>query len=248
MQKMKAMIKYEQAIKLIPIGIFYGIQYAIVLFIALMIALGTGSMENFGSNSLEINTFVFVGVCGVLGFKEDFKMFIQHGFTRKYIFCAVTASFVSVSAVMALVDTAVGQCLHEFLPKILPSQYFSLFGALYGYGNIFANWLWLFMAYMLICSLLYFIILVIHKVGKRSAVVLGVGVGAFLLVVIALFRYVLPNTFVREFLTVLAKLMGFENGLSFPGNPVYPIITFAVLTCILLVVSFAILRKTEIKK
>lgn len=247
MQKMKAMIKYEQATKLIPIGIFYAIQYGIVLFIALMVALGTGSLKHFGSNLLEINTFVFVGVVGVLGFKEDFKMFIQHGFTRKYIFGAVMASFAFVSAVMALVDTAVGQGLHGILPKMVPSEYASMFGTLYGYDSIFSNWLWLFTVYMLICSLLYLIILIIHKVGKKTAIVCGVGVGAFLLVVIALFRYVLPEGFVSKFLTVLTKMMGFEKGLGFPGNPLYPIVTFAVLLCIISGISFIILKKTEIR-
>ena len=86
MNKLKSAILYDCSTTFRAIGIFYIIQYAIVSFITLIIGISLGTFDNVGTNGLEINSLIFVGIVGVLGFKEDFKMLIQNGFTRKYIF------------------------------------------------------------------------------------------------------------------------------------------------------------------
>ena len=85
MKNMKSIIQYECMTSFKYIWIFYAIQYAIVAFITIIIGLAMGTFEDVGTNCLEINTLVYIGILGVLGFKEDFKMLIQNGFTRKYI-------------------------------------------------------------------------------------------------------------------------------------------------------------------
>ena len=62
------------------------------------------------------------------------------------------------------------------------SGYLSLYSSLYGYENIFMNWLWLFLLYVAFCSLLYLVILVINKVGKVISIYLGVIFGGYYLI------------------------------------------------------------------
>lgn len=174
------------------IWIFYAIQYAIVGLITITIGLIMGTFEDVGTNCLELNTLVYISILGVLGFKEDFKMLIQNGFTRKYIYIATIAMFCFISGTMAFVDTVVGNMM-----RLINSNYSSLYGGLYGYDNLFMNWLWLFLLYVVLCSLLYLIILVINRVGKNVSIYLGLAFGGVILLIIALFRYVFSAELVR---------------------------------------------------
>lgn len=108
MKNLKSIIQYECMTSFKYIWLFYAIQYALVGFITIIIGLVMGTFEDVGTNCLEINTLGYIGILGVLGFKDDFKMLIQNGFTRKYIFIATLSMFGFISGTMALIDTIVG--------------------------------------------------------------------------------------------------------------------------------------------
>lgn len=102
MNKLKTIIQYECATSFKYIWLFYAIQYTIVTLISIIIGISVGTFENVGTNCLEINSLIYVGILGVLGFKEDFRMLLQNGFTRKYIFIATFSLFCFISGIMAL--------------------------------------------------------------------------------------------------------------------------------------------------
>ena len=185
---------------------------------------------------------IYVGILGVFGFKEDFKMLIQNGFTRKYIFLATLSLFVFTSAIMAAVDTIVGNALHA-----VASGYFSLFGGLYGYEHsFFLNWLWLFLAYMLVCCLLYLSILIINKIGKVASIYLAIGLGLTVVLIIpALLKFVRPEDFAEAAITFAVKAIGFvaEDAINF----LYPIMSLLLIAGILSIGSYLIIRRTELK-
>lgn len=240
MNKLKAIIQYECTTSFKYIWYFYAIQYAIISLITIIIGISMGSFEDIGTNMLEMNTLIYIGILGVLGFNEDFKMLIQNGFTRQYIFTATLAMFAFISGVMALVDTIVGYVIHYLSPN-----YQSLFASIYGYGNLFVNWLYLFLTYMLVCTLLYLGILVINKIGKKLSIYLYMVLGGLILLVVALFRFVLSSGFVNKVLELMLKAFGFmSNGTI---NYLYPVLTFLVLVGIVCISSYAIIRRTELK-
>ena len=168
MTKLKSAVLYEYLTKVRAIGIFYLIQYLIVALIFAIVAICTEGKET-GSNALEFSSVVFVSVIGVLGYKEDFKALLQNGYTRKYIFGATICMFTLLAGTLALIDTIIGNSLHYF-----NDNYFTLYGGLYGYGNVFANWLWLTALYLMFCSLFYLAVLVINRVGKTVSLLIGV--------------------------------------------------------------------------
>ena len=86
MNKLKAVIQFECMTSFKYIWIFYGIQYAVVLLATLIVRVSVDNAEYIGVSGLETNTFIYVGILGMLGYSEDFKMLIQNGFTRRYIF------------------------------------------------------------------------------------------------------------------------------------------------------------------
>ena len=240
MKGLKSIIGYECITSLKYLLIFYPIQYGIVALISLIIGITRGSFEAVGTDTLEINSVIYVGFLGVFGLKQDFKMLIQNGFTRKYIFIATLSMFCFISGIMAFIDTAAGNFIYQ-----LNNNYVSLYGVIYGYGNIFINWLWLFLVYVSVCSLLYLAILVIYKVGKNVSIYLGICLGGILLLIIALFRYVFSDIAVNSILDFLKKAMGFMSDGSI--NYLFPALTLLLFIVILGSSSYAVIRRIELK-
>ena len=197
MKKLKSIIQYECMTSFKYIWMFYAIQYLSVGFISIGIGLVLGNFDDIGTNFLEINTLIYVAILGVLGFHDDFKMLIQNGFTRKYIFIATISMFCFISGTMAFIDTVVANMLHY-----INSGYLSLYSSLYGYENIFMNWLWLFLLYVAFCSLLYlvryvFTAEVISDILKLFMEVMGFMANGTI-------NYIFPVLTLLVFVTILA--------------------------------------------
>lgn len=240
MTKLKAVIQYECFTSFKYIWLFYAIQYAIVALILLIVGICLGSFKEMGINCLEINTLIYVGILGVLGFREDFKMLIQNGFTRKYIFAGTFSMFCFISGIMALVDTVIGNLLHY-----VNNRFSSMYGAVYGYGNLLINWLWLFLLYIVVCSLFFVIILWINLAGKAISIYSGIILGGIILLSIALFQYVISGHTANKIFRFLTKAMGFMADGTI--NHLFPVITLLLLAVVLGVGSYAIIRRTELK-
>lgn len=239
MTELKSAVLYEYLTKVRAIGIFYLIQYSIVALIFAIVAICTEGKET-GSNALEFSSVVFVSVTGVLGYKEDFKALLQNGYTRKYIFGATVCMFTLLAGTLALIDTVIGNSLHYF-----NDNYFTLYGGIYGYGNVFANWLWLTALYLMFCSLFYLAVLVINRVGKTVSLLIGVGVCSIILLVIALFQFVFPDELVSKTWEFMMKAMGFMSDGTI--NLFFPILSFLVIGMIFGIGSYAVIRRTELR-
>lgn len=242
MKKLGTVIRYECTTSFKYIWVFYACVAFAVSVISAIVYISTGNIERIGTNGLEFNSMIYVGILGVLGFKEDFKMLIQNGFTRKYIYLASLSLFTFTSAIMAAVDTIVGNGLHA-----VASGYHSIFGGLYGYGHsLFLNWLWLFLVYLLVCCLLYLSILIINKIGKAASVYLGIGLGLTLVLVVpVVFKFVLPDDFTQAVMKFIAKAIGFVTPDTI--NLAYPILLLIAAAGIFSAGSYLVIRRTELK-
>lgn len=239
MSKLKSAVLYEYLTKVKAIGVFYLIQYLIVALIFTIVAICTKGNET-GSNTLEFSSVVFVSVIGVLGYKEDFKALLQNGYTRKYIFGATVCMFTLLAGTMALIDTIIGNSLHFF-----NSNYFTLYSSLYGFGNIFINWLWLTALYLMFCSLFYLAILVINRVGKTISLLIGVGISGIILLVMALFQFVFSDEIVSKAMELTMRAVGFMSDGTI--NQFFPILSFLIIGALFGIGSYAVIRRTELK-
>lgn len=239
MRELRAAFWYECSNKIIAMCIFYLIEYAVVALIFGIVAICTGGKES-GSNVLEISSVVFLSVVGVLGYQEDFKALLQNGYTRKYIFLATICMFLFMSGTMALIDTVIG-----YVARCLFDGYFTLFSLLYGPGSFLANWLWLVTLYLAFCCLFYLAVLVIKRVGKTTALLIGVGLGGLILLVIALFRFVFSGALVVKISSFLLKAMGFMGHGRI--NSLYPILTLLVIGTAFSLGAYALIRRAELR-
>ena len=148
--------------------------------------------------------------------------------------------FTLLAGTLALIDTIIGNSLHYF-----NDNYFTLYGGIYGYGNVFANWLWLTALYLMFCSLFYLAVLVINRVGKTVSLLIGVGVCSIILLVIALFQFVFSDELVRNIGEFMMKAMGFmSDGTT---NLFFPVLSFLVIGVVFGIGSYAVIRRTELR-
>ena len=148
--------------------------------------------------------------------------------------------FTLLAGTMALIDTIIGNTLHFF-----NSNYFTLYSGLYGFGNVFANWLWLTALYLMFCSIFYFVVLIINRVGKTVSLLVGVGVCSIILLVIALFQFVFPDELVSKAGEFMMKAMGFMSDGTI--NLFFPILSFLVIGVVFGIGSYAVIRRTELR-
>lgn len=214
MKKLKAVVQYECMTSFKYIWVFYAIQYAFVALIMLIIGISMGTFEEIGTSLLEINSLIYVGILGALGFSQDFKMLIQNGFTRKIIFAATMSMFLFISGI-------------------------------YGYNNVFMNWLWLFLIYVLDCCLLYLMVLAINKVRRTILIYSCVGLGGAVLAIIALFKYVFSEQTVNKIGDFFMRAMGFMGDGTV--NYFFPVVTLGLIISVLSCGAFAVMRSTELK-
>lgn len=241
MKKLQTAIRYQCSTSVRYIWIFYTIMLSIVAVVFITLKLCLGNDENINMSALENSSIIYIGILGIMGFTEDFKMLMQSGFTRKYIFISTISMFIFMAAVLALIDTAIG----SVMPLMLP-EYRNIFGAIYGYKNQYLlNWVMLFLTYTFVSSLTYFFVVLYNKIGKIFFIAFMVALGIILGFIIPLFFvYVIPANVIDNIFTFLVRIAGFtSNGINY----FYPIISLIIASGFFGGITYLILRRTELK-
>lgn len=242
MKKLQTAIRYECSTSIRYIWIFYTIMLSIVAVVIITLKLCLGNNENINMSALENSSIIYIGVVGIMGFTEDFKMLIQNGFTRKYIFISTITMFMFMSAFLALLDTVIA----SVIPLIIP-DYRNIFGFIYGYKNQYIlNWLLLFLTYTLVSCITYFFVVLYNKIGKIFFIAFMVALGITLCFIVPLlFVYVIPENVIHNILTFLTRIAGFTADGKI--NYLYPIVSMIIASGIFGGIAYLILRRTELK-
>lgn len=242
MKKLQTAIRYECLTSVKYIWIFYTIMLSIVAAVFITLKLCLGNNENISMSALENSSIIYIGILGVMGFTEDFKMLIQNGFTRKYIFISTISMFMFMAAVLAFFDTIIGSAV----PLIIP-DYRNIFGLIYGIKNQYLlNWLLLFLTYTFVSSVTYFFVVLFNKIGKYFFIAFMVALGIILgFIVPLLFVYVIPENIIQNIFTFLSRIAGFTADGTI--NYLYPIVSLIIGAGIFGGITYLILRRTELK-
>ena len=241
MKKLSTVIQYECVTSIKYAFIFYLALSAVVVILYGIHYILTGVLGG-GMNCLEMNTMIFIGILGILQLTEEFKMLVQNGFTRIYFFLGTFSRFAFMSGVMSLIDTIIANILHT-----LTGTYSTFFGSLYGYGQpVILSWFWLFLIYMLLCTLTFFFTLVFRNLSKKNAVIAGVLLGTALLAGISfLFSPASPENLRDHILKCMIKGLGFMEDGSI--RMIYPLSLLILSAGFLSICSYFIIRRTELK-
>ena len=242
MKKLQTAIRYECLTSVKYIWIFYTIMLSIVAAVFITLKLCLGNNENISMSALENCSIIYIGILGVMGFTEDFKMLIQNGFTRKYIFISTISMFMFMAAVLSFFDTIIGS-----VAPLVMTEYKNFFGLIYGIKNQYLlNWLLLFLTYTFVSSVTYFFVVLFNKIGKYFFIAFMVALGIILgFIVPLLFVYVVPENIIQNIFTFLSRIAGFTADGTI--NYLYPIVSLIIGTGIFGGITYLILRRTELK-
>ncbi len=246
MEKLKEAVRFEVVSTLKYLSFFYCIEYSMLAVTFLLTYLGRGGIDRPYFGAMEICSVIFIFIFGILGFQEDFKMFLQNGFTRRCIFVAVLTFFILSALLLALVDSLAASLLGH-----LSSGYFSGFEAIYGEGHAWGvQLLYRFELYLVIACVGYLGALVVVRFGKWRMMILGLVLVCLCFMILpVVFREILPDA-LRYSLATHVELF-FYGCVGFTGNEtirfIYPLITFAVLAGIGFGGAYALLRRVSLR-
>lgn len=242
MKKLLPIIRYECATILKYIWIFYSIMCGVVLISFALTYILTGSFGKLSLNALEINSMVYLCVMAILGSNQDFKMLLQNGYPRKYIYLGALSLFLFTSVLMTTVDMIIAAVLRGVSARYLP-----LFDVIYGEDHsLFINWIWTFCIYLFVCSLAYFFAVLQRKIGKIPFVITTVAIGMTVLLIIpALVLVYLPDEARAKLFTFIARVFGFlaDGSTSFLN----PLLALFIALSLFGTASYFLLSKTELK-
>ena len=216
--------------------IFYGVILAIVI---LMLALylnirsqgdGKASFGGFG-----FSAFIFLFVSGLNCFKANFKFLQANNISRKRFYYANIITLLSISAFMALIDTAMSNIIKLLVP------YESILEQLYKNNFFFSSFMWSFTSFVLAASTGWCITMLYYRCDKLMKTVIS-----FAPVLIVILLVMLNNLTkgaigiaIVEFLTVA---LGFTN-----NNPYMAVLSFFIASAGAFGLCYLLIRRITIK-
>lgn len=164
------------------IAIFYLVIAILYLFIGTATVFGGKDTIHFGG--MEFSTVVFLFVCGLNSFKENFNMLIQNSVSRKNIFVSRILSFLVICAGMTVIDTALVQIM-KLLVNVKEFELVNgIFEQIYGFRYTDQNSIlmlirslpYIFTLYMAAVTVGYFITILYYRMNTALKTIVSVGV------------------------------------------------------------------------
>lgn len=252
---LKTAYKYQLADYKKPIAIYYGIIAAIislVFFFGLSVRIFSGSTSTSSTlqiGAMDATTAVFLFVMGLNSFRESFFMLLQNGISRKTFFMTRFISSSVAAVIMAAIDNLlvlVGKGLFSVNEKL---QIETLVEQLYNRGpnppgllqSFFRGTVFDLLMYLAVISLGFFITIIFYRLNQTGKVLIAAGLPVTLFVILPMVIYAKPAIG-----TALSKFLNLAFGIS-TANPYAAMLTFAIITLLLSLASWPILRRAVVK-
>lgn len=245
MSKLRPLVAFEITTAIKYLTIFYCIEFSMVAVTLLLTWLGRGSLDHPYFACMESCAMIFIFIFGIFGFAEDFKMLLQNGFTRCYIFIATLALFLQTAATLALVDTLAARGI-----EAVAHGYWSLFTAIYGPNQALAlQFLWRFGVYLVLACAGYFCALVVARLGTKRTIFLGIVLWCMgVLALPTLYVELLPDAWRYSFGTQVNTALLHCAGFTAEGVQLaWPIVSLTMLAAFGFAVCFALVRRAPLR-
>lgn len=245
MSKLRPLVAFEITTAIKYLTIFYCIEFSMVAVTLLLTWLGRGSLDHPYFACMESCAMIFIFIFGIFGFAEDYKMLLQNGFTRCYIFIATLALFLQTAATLALVDTLAARFLEG-----VAHGYWSLFTAIYGPNHtLWLQGLWRFGVCLVLVCVGYFCALTVTRLGTKRALILGIALWCAGVVILPMaFREWLPDALRYDIGTGVETFIYHCAGFTAEGVQLAnPLLSLAVLAVVGFAICFALMRRAPLR-
>ena len=244
--KVKASYRYQ----LYDVGYstvtFYIIYLLATLLLTGLFTIGLSSNSGVFQGGQEVVSAIFIFVVGLCTFKDNFRLMLQNGVSRRSAFLGHLCTALTVALGMALVDqivTLIYRLVTWLMPNIrLITAYGMLFGQ-QGPAAILGAVVFSFAAYLALFSIGYCISILFYRLGRLGKVLVGAGVPVFLFIIFPTLDGAFTGGKVTE---ALWNFLRFIFGAN-TGSPLRAVISFLVIAAIARAFAWLLMRRAEVK-
>ncbi len=246
--RLKSVIRYNICDIKYGVLIYYAVIAAIM---GLLVFTQQSRIVNIGSSDDIVfvsgaeASAIFLFVCGLNSFKQNYLYLSTNGITRKAQFYGFLSSSAIIAAAMAFIDTASTNIINIFIDY--HPMFYQIFKGFTAESSqlliTLMNFLWSTAVYLLAFVIGYFITTLYYRMSKILKIVVSVGVSALLMIGSPMLAsYLYKVGYLYEFSAVI-KFLADGN-----GNPNVSIIISILETAILAGLSYLLVRRAPVKE
>lgn len=252
--KLHAIYKYQLADHRNAVLIFCAVILAVMALVPMQITFSSDILTTNESSQiagLDMAPAVFLFVCGLNAFKENFLFALQNGISRRTLFInrlyvaltlAVGMAFFSLLLLVlgkTIESPASGIAYSSLLSMIYQSPGTASFSGLFEYLNSF---LFLTVLFIAAQALGYFITVALYRMDKKQKISYIVGFYIVVFVVLPLIDMFISG----QISTFLLKFLDLSMGIS-AHNPLIGMLSLLIFSMIATGLTWVLIRKTGIK-
>lgn len=232
------------------IGVLYLVQVGMRL-LALFLASKVGG-EHVTMTGMNVMSAMFMLIIGMCTFTESFQFLLQNGVSRKQVLAGKLLVFTAGAGMCGVADTLLGivdQKLSgwgkiQFGGEILPLFYPEFLEQASFVVRVIVTVALLFVVYALFAGAGCVVSIIWYRLNKVGRLVFAFGVPAVLWFVYPITDYFLfGGKSMIAIMNAVMKLSGIAQ-----GNPLYGLVSGAVMLILLAVLSALLIRKTVVRR
>ncbi len=240
--RIKSAYKYQLFELRKPVMIYYIVIIALLILTAIsqFFLERNGLISSMGG--FDGATVIFLFVCGLNAFRQQFHMFLANGISRRTMFLSSVAAFGTVSVGMALIDGIIGAIMTSFFRY--DTMFSQSFGERFGladrintFSSIANGFVWAVFCYMAAAMVGLFITTAYYRMNKPLKLAISIGVPVFLFIVLPIMDASLFNgaitLAVGRFFAAVTSLLGTGNPYSTVLANLFSIVIFGGLAWLL---------------
>ncbi len=243
--RLKSVVKYN----------LYDIRYGVMVYytviaaiMGLLVFMQQSKIVNIGSSGFVSGaeaSAIFLFVCGLNSFKQNYLYLSTNGITRKAQFYGFLISSVIIAAAMAFIDTVSTNIINVFI-DYRPMFYLMFRDFTAESSQILItlmNFLWNAAVYLLAFVIGYFITTLYYRMSKILKIIVSVGVPSL---------FIIGSPMLASYLYRIGYLNEFSAAIKFladgNGNANVNIISIVLETAIIAGLSYLLVRRAPVKE
>ncbi len=244
--KLKSVIKYNFSNLKNGVLIFYLVILAVIMLLGSSINFKSSSNVNISSGGIEIASFIFLFVVGLNSFKEDFLFLSVNNVPRKLQFKAFLITSLSVSFLMAAIDTTYSNILGSFF------TYKPVFIQIYEKWTvqtstplvIISAFIWSTVLYLAAYLVGYLITNLYYYMNRTAKIIVSIGVPVWFTILLPIIDSSITKGKIMNFIGDVFLLLG---GLRGTINPYIAVLSLLLICVATAGISFLMVRKAVVK-
>lgn len=240
--RLKSVVKYNINDMKFAVLIYYIVIAALMCMSGITIKVGSNG-ATFYSGAQASAIFLFV--CGLNSFKQNYLYLSTNGVTRKTQFFGFLVSSAIIAAGISFIDTATTNISNLFI-NYKPIFYYLYDGFVAQSSQLLItimNFLWSTIVYFLALVIGYFITTLYYRMSKTLKIIVSIGVPALLLIVVPIIIERLSRIGYSKQINNFVAFFGIGYGI-----PALALIIYIVEIAIVAGLAYLLVRRAAVKE